>query len=437
MLLTACSLAQIAGDLRAEQRDLVAYVHEACDRVEAIDPDLQALLPEPGQRERLLREAHDLAARYPDRFDRPALYGVLVGIKDIFNVAGFPTGAGSRLPPELFAGPEASSVTRLKQAGALVLGKTVTTEFAYFEPGPTRNPHNLAHTPGGSSSGSAAAVAAGYCPLALGTQTVGSVIRPAAFCGIVGFKPSFGRIAIDGVVPFSRSVDHIGMFAQDVAGMRLAAAVLCDGWHESFSSDTRLPVLGLPDGPYLAQASPQALDALDRQIAQLTKQGYVVRHVRAFEDFEAIRRRHTRLISAEVAEVHQSWFPQYEQLYRPRTAAIIRDGQQVGSQELLAARSGRLAVRRQLEALMAQAGIDLWICPAATGPAPHGLDSTGDPVMNLPWTHTGMPALTLPAGYVEGLPVGLQCVAAFGADEQLLAWAEGIEQALQPLTIAV
>ena len=151
-----------------------------------------------------------------------------VGVKDIFHAAGFETRAGSQLPPELLTGPEADAVGRLRAAGCLILGKTVTTEFAYYEPEPTRNPHNLAHTPGGSSSGSAAAVAAGLAPLALGTQTIGSVIRPAAFCGIVGFKPSYGRISPEGLIFFSPSLDHVGLFTQDVAGMSLAAAVLCE-----------------------------------------------------------------------------------------------------------------------------------------------------------------------------------------------------------------
>ena len=155
-------------------------------RVEAREPSIQALLPEAGRFDRLRREARALADRYRDPSARPPLFGWLFGVKDIFHVDGWPTRAGSRLPESVLVGPEAESVARLKAAGALILGKTVTTEFAYFTPGPTRNPHNLEHTPGGSSSGSAAAVAAGYCPFALGTQTIGSIIRPAAFCGTIG-----------------------------------------------------------------------------------------------------------------------------------------------------------------------------------------------------------------------------------------------------------
>ncbi|MFQ5854988.1 MAG: amidase [Anaerolineae bacterium] len=427
MLIYPALLARTAAALRSGDLDLATYIEEICDRIDAVDRHVEAFLPEPDRRARLMSDAAALHARFPDPAHRPPLYGIPVGVKDIFRVDGFPTQAGSKLPPELFAGPEAACVTMLRNAGALILGKTITTEFAYFEPGPTRNPHNLDHTPGGSSSGSAAAVAAGFCPLALGTQTIGSVIRPAAFCGIIGFKPTYGRIPMAGLILFSESVDHVGLFTQDAAGMQLAASLLCINWRPDSKSNrpARRPVLGVPEGPYLAQASLEALDAFMAQLSQLEEVGYIVRRVGAFHDIEAITQRHRRMISAEIAQVHAEWFAQYERLYRPRTAGIIREGQTVGAQELAQGRAGCDALRDALHALMAQAGIDLWVSPAAPGPAPKGIHATGDPAMNLPWTHAGLPAITLPAGRAEnGLPLGLQCVAPFMADEQLLAWAE-------------
>ena len=180
MFINSAPLALTVEKLRTGQMDLVAYVDEMCDRLEKLDSHIEAMLPEPDRRSRLRSEATALQARYPDPANRPPLYGALVAVKDIFHVSGFVTAAGSEVPPELFAGPEATCVQMLRDAGALILGKSVTTEFAYFEPGPTRNPHNLSHTPGGSSSGSAAAVAAGLCTLSLGTQTIGSVIRPGS-----------------------------------------------------------------------------------------------------------------------------------------------------------------------------------------------------------------------------------------------------------------
>lgn len=420
-------LAETAAALRSSRLDLTTYIEETCERIDAVEPHLQALIPEAVRRVRLLNEAKRLQERFPDSEDRPLLYGISVGVKDIFHVDSFLTRAGSQLPPTALEGPEAAVVTALREAGTLILGKTVTTEFAYFEPGPTRNPHNLDHTPGGSSSGSAAAVAAGLCPLALGTQTIGSVIRPAAFCGIVGFKPSYGRIPTDGLILFSESVDHVGLFTQDVAGMQLAAAVTCDSWRPvpEGGRPARQPILGVPDGPYLQQASPEALAVFGEQLIRLEEAGYTVRRVPALENIEAVARRHRALIAAEIAQVHAAWFAEYKSLYRPRTAEIIREGRAVSDEALAAARTGCEALRSELEKLMREAGIDVWISPAAPGPAPAGIHATGDPAMNLPWTHAGMPAVTVPAGHAaNGLPLGLQCVAPFMADEQLLVWAE-------------
>lgn len=422
-------LVATATALRSGQLDLLEYIDEACERIERTDPLVHALLPEPERRERLRKAAATLRARFPQSASRPPLYGVLIGVKDTFRVDGFPTQVGSQLPAELFAGSEATCVTMLRAAGALILGKTVTTEFAYFEPGPTRNPHNLAHTPGGSSSGSVAAVAAGYCSLALGTQVIGSTIRPAAFCGIVGFKPSYGRIPTEGLIKCADSVEHVGYFAQDVPGIAFAAPLLCSNWHAIKTES--LPVLGVPEGPYLAQASEEALTAFESQLALLQKAGYTVRRVSALPNIEEINRNHTRMVFAEMAQVHRSWFAQYESLYRPRTAAALREGQTVSEEEHAQARAGRMMLRSELELSMKQNSIDLWICPAATGPAPEGLASTGSPIMNLPWTYTGLPAITVPAGHAANrLPLGLQCVGASMQDEYVLAWAAPIARIL-------
>ena len=262
-------LAETVAALRAGRIDLEAHVEAALARAAETAPDLRALLPEPGRAARVRAAVATLRARSPDpgASGPPPLFGALLGVKDIFAVDGLPTRAGSALPAQLFAMPEATSVARLRRAGAIVLGKTVTTEFAYLEAGATANPHDRGRTPGGSSSGSAAAVAAGIVPLALGTQTIGSVLRPAAFCGIVGFKPSYGRVPSDGVIPLSRTVDTVGTFTQDVAGAALAAAALLDGWAPA--GEVGRPLLGVPAGPYLEQAQPRgraAFDAGDRPV---------------------------------------------------------------------------------------------------------------------------------------------------------------------------
>ncbi|HSS75762.1 MAG TPA: amidase [Thermoanaerobaculia bacterium] len=405
------------------------------DRLEALfaarEPEVHAFLPEEGRFERLRREEGALLDRWPDPARRPPLFGVPVGVKDIYRVDGFPTRAGSRLPPEELKGPEAASVTILREAGALILGKTVSTEFAFFAPGPTRNPWNSEHTPGGSSSGSAAAVGAGLCPLALGTQTIGSILRPAAFCGAVGFKPSYERISREGVIPLAPSLDHMGFFTPDVAGAARAAAVLCRDWHAV--KPGKKPRLGVAEGPYLERASGEGLVHFRQVCHRLVDAGFEVLHVPALPDFGEIAERHFRITAAEAARVHRDWFARFGDLYAPKTVELIRRGQSVTDDELERDLDGREELRDVLTGLMDDHRLDLWLSPPALGAAPRGLDSTGDPVMNIPWSQAGMPAICLPAGRnAAGLPFGVQVAARWWADEALLAWAGDLETALQP-----
>ena len=228
------SLSETASKLRNGNIDLKSFINSICDRIDKVEPEILSLIPEENRRNRLLKDAEILIAKFPDKNKRPPFFGIPIGVKDIFRADGFETHCGSKLfPAKLLEGVEAACVTMLKEQGALILGKTVTTEFAYFEAGPTKNPCNITYTPGGSSSGSAAAVAAGITPFAFGTQTIGSVLRPAAYCGVIGFKPSYGRITTDGVIPFSQSADHIGFFTQDIDGCILASSVLCSNWKSS------------------------------------------------------------------------------------------------------------------------------------------------------------------------------------------------------------
>jgi len=420
--------------IRSGETDLLASISELCNRIDAKEVRLHALVAGTYSRDRLLEDASALLARHPDPSVRPSLFGMPVGVKDIFRVDGYPTRCGSKLPPELFKGPESTSVSRLKQAGALIVGKTVTTEFAYCEPGATANPHNLAHTPGGSSSGSAAGVAAGFFPIALGTQTIGSVIRPAAYCGIVGFKPSFGRIATDGVIPFSTSADHVGLLLADLSLIGATMVVLDDHWKTAEPDQTSaMPLLGVPDGPYLEQATERGRAVLEQALQRLSDAGYSIRRFNPFEDLEAVNRTHRSMIAAEFARVHAGWFEDCRELYRDKTIALIETGLQVGDVELKQSRSSRLELRKVLEHHMDSKGIELWVCPSAPDSAPKGLGSTGDPAVNLPWTHAGLPAISLPAGVDEtGLPHGLQCVGRFKRDERLVAAATLIQAHLSP-----
>ncbi|MGM0604603.1 MAG: amidase [Halobacteriota archaeon] len=423
-------LGEIASSLRSGRSTPSATLDRLEERIDRIDAEVRALLPEEHRFDRLEREAAALEARYRDPGSRPPLYGVPIGVKDIFHVDGQQTIAGSSLPADELTGGESAAVTALRAAGALVLGKTVTTEFAYFAPGPTRNPHNLEHTPGGSSSGSAAAVAAGLCPLALGSQTIGSVNRPAAFCGVVGVKPSYDRIPIDGVLPVAPSVDHVGFFTQDVHGAIRAANVLYDDWR-SGERPTEDPTIAAVDGPYLQQASQTGRTHFDRHVNALETAGFEVERLTVVPEIESVNDRHTDLVAAETALSHAARFPRYADRYADETAALIEQGRDVDVGSLCDARAGRLALRNAVHDRMDEYGIDLVISPAAPGPAPAGLETTGDPIMNLPWTHAGVPTVTVPASKTgAGLPIGLQCSARFGADESLLRWCGSIADAL-------
>ncbi len=424
------SLPALTRRLRAGEEALLAYLGQLEGRFAEAEEQVRAFVPESDRFVRLHGEARMLLAKYPTIDERPALFGVPVGVKDIFHVAGFATGGGSRVPPEELYGAEAESVRALKQAGALILGKAVSTEFAYFAPGPTRNPHDPQRTPGGSSSGSAAAVGAGLCPLTLGTQTIGSITRPASFCGVVGYKPSYDRSSRAGVIPLAPSFDHIGPFTVDVAGAQRVAEVLCRDWRPRRPG--RRPVLGVPEGPYLERAAADGLEHFHDVCRRLREAGYELKTADALTDIDDIEARHDVAVAAEAARVHERWFRRYGELYHDKTRELLRRGQRVSEDELADALAGRERLRAELARRMDEEGIDLWISPGARGIAPAGLDSTGDPVMSLPWTHAGLPTLALPAGRdaATGLPLGLQVAARWWADEVLLVWGRGLEEAL-------
>ena len=417
------------------QQDPQTYFEQLEAIFEEREPDIMAFLPEEHRFSRLREEYKELEERYPDHEARPPLFGLPVGVKGILHVDGFETRAGSKIPADRLAGQQATSLTQLKDAGALVLGKTVATEFAYFAPGPTRNPHNLEHTPGGSSSGSAAGVAAGLAPIALGTQTIGSINRPAAFCGVVGIKPSFGRISAAGLVPLAPSLDHVGMFTTDLGGTLIAAPFLLADWKPENLDRNLAPgtvTLGIPRGPYMQGASDEAIAHFESVMIRLEVGGLRVIDVPAMPDHAEIVQRHYLILAAEAAAVHREWFDEFGMLYAAKTAELIERGREISDDQLAIALEGRGKLREQLQALVAEYRIDAWISPAATGPAPKGLENTGDPAMNLPWTHSGLPTIGMPSGWsANQLPLGIQLTGSWYGDERLLAEAVAVERALR------
>jgi Asp-tRNA(Asn)/Glu-tRNA(Gln) amidotransferase A subunit family amidase len=416
-------LAELAGLDGAGLAQLYARLLE---RIAAFDSLLRVFEGGAPDMAQVLEECARVAERWPNPGRRPLLFGLPVGVKAIIRMAGKQIRCGSLLPADLFAGEEAALTGRLREAGAILLGHTVSTEFAYAEPGPTCNPHHCGHTPGGSSSGSAAGVAAGFFSIGIGTQTVASIIRPASYCGVTGFKPSYERLPMDGIIPFSRSVDHPGFFGVSPHEIVPVMAALDPQWRQAALPRTLR--LALPTGPYLDCVQPQGASWLriraEALAARLEKQGCFLELVDlpCLEDIDELRKRHELLIAAEAAQVHQEWFARFAPLYRPRTAELIRRGGKVEREDAEAARASRLALRQGLYALMEEHKVDFWLSPSSVGEADATLRGTGNPIMSLPWTHAGLPSLSLPQGRGEqGLPLGMQLVGGFGQDEKVLA----------------
>jgi aspartyl-tRNA(Asn)/glutamyl-tRNA(Gln) amidotransferase subunit A len=355
---------------------------------------------------------------------RGPLHGIPVAIKDIFHVAGMTTTCGAA--PAFHSTPtaDAASVARLRAAGAVVLGKAHTTEFAYFEPGPTRNPWNPAHTPGGSSSGSAAAVGARMVPLALGTQTVGSVLRPAAYCGVVGFKGTYDLIPTDGVVPLAWSLDHVGIFARRVADVALAADVLAA--RPLGVPAPRPPRLALvPE--LLERATPEVASLIRATADRFASAGATVREVALPASFAGVHAAGRAVLEVEAAGYHEELYRAHAAHYRPRTRELIAGGLTRPAVTYARAQRARHAFRRDVTPLLAEH--DALLSPTAPAPAPEGLAATGDPWFCAPWSFAGVPAISLPIGVSSlGLPHAIQLVAAAGHDAKILAVAAWCER---------
>jgi Asp-tRNA(Asn)/Glu-tRNA(Gln) amidotransferase A subunit family amidase len=341
------------------------------------------------------------------------LDGLTFGVKDIIEVKGCAFECGSPLYAGRVAARDAPVVRTLRECGAIFYGKTQTAAFAYFDPPPTRNPRNPAHTPGGSSSGSAAAVAAGTVDFALGTQTQGSVIRPAAFCGVCGFKPAYGIVPTQGVMPFAPSLDTVGWFARDLAIIRRVWECLNPGAPLRHGATARFGVLrGLPDVELpMHRAFEKAAACLNaRDIDLPVPYMELLCAVRLVNDYEGSR-------------THQERWREHGRAIGEKLSQLVERGLSIPEQRYNHARE--LLESTRLESLFHE--VDLLITPAAPGPAPLGLGSTGDPVMNAVWTGLGLPALSIPMPVAaDELPLGLQIIGAREAGDFLLTQAEAI-----------
>ncbi len=347
------------------------------------------------------------------------LFGLPVGVKDIIDTRDMPTQYGSRAYAANRPIRDAVVVSRLKAAGAIVMGKTVTTEFAHVHAGPTVNPHNAAHTPGGSSSGSAAAVADFMVPLALGTQTGGSTIRPAAFCGIVGFKPTYGDIALDGVLPLAHTMDTMGIHARTVADVMLLYPILSGRLVPRPAAPGRLRIVWHP-GPHADEADDDARQALLAAREILTEGGVEFVDVELpHGDLAAMSRANRLIMAYEASRQHRALFQATPELLGAATCTLIETGLGIDPAQYEQELEGVARCRRVFE--QAMQGVDALMTFSAPGQAPVREAGTGASTFNRIWTTIGAPCLTIPAGRgAMDLPVGVQFVSGCGRDQHLL-----------------
>ncbi len=390
------------------------FQHER-SQIAAWEPRIHALVDWDGE----------LPDEHPPLGSAP-LAGWSVAIKDIIDVAGMPTACNAPFVTRAPKTSNAGIVDLLEAAGATVLAKAVTTAFAYYDPGPTRNPWNPDHTPGGSSSGSAAAVACGMVRLSIGTQTVGSINRPASYCGVVGFKPSFGVLPVDGVFPLSAYFDTVGLFTRGVTDAEHAFAAITGQTAHSVSHPLRVAVVEDMLGD---AAEAPMLQAVRSAGTQLEAMGHEVRAIRLPDALRTCYENHWELTASGAADAHAELFKKKERRYPPELRALIARGHDVTPDDINRIQRHRDDARDIVGRIFAD--WDVVLSPSAPGAAPFGIKATGNPRMNLLWTYVGVPALTVPAALTEDrLPLGVQLTSAQGTDLSLLAAGRRVEEAV-------
>ncbi|PYM77562.1 MAG: hypothetical protein DME03_04230 [Candidatus Rokuibacteriota bacterium] len=430
-----------AGDaaraIREKVLSPVDLVEALLERIARIDGRVQAWALVDGVAARAAaRRAADEAAR---GVFRGPLHGVPFGAKDIFYSAGLRTEGGSKVMAGFVPEYDATAVARLKAAGAILLGKLHTTEFATSDPAPTRNPWNLACTPGGSSSGSAAAVAARMIPLALGTQTIGSNVRPASYCGLVGLKPTFGRIGTRGVMALSYTQDHVGLMARSVEDAALGLSIVA-GHDPDDPSSSRAPVrdnlaaLTRRRAPrvgvlreFFERAVPEVADVTAQAVRRLARAGAAVEEAKLPPTFQVAHAAAYVITRSDTASIHAERFAQKADLYRPAIRSSIEMGMLIPGDLYVRALRIRSQFRRELQPLLNR--YDVLLTPTTPAPAPEGM-ATGDPQFQIAWSLSGLPSITVPCGLTtSGLPLGIQLVSRNYTEASLLsaaAWCEDI-----------
>jgi Asp-tRNA(Asn)/Glu-tRNA(Gln) amidotransferase A subunit family amidase len=422
----ALSASAAASAIGVGRLDPVELVDALLDRIERLDPDLQAWARVVGVQaredaRRLGREARSGQIRGP-------LHGVPIALKDNLYTAGIETNVGSPMLAGFVPDADAALVRRLRESGAIVLGKTAMTVFAAMDPAPTRNPWNLEHTPGGSSSGSAAAVSAYLAPVAVGSQTAGSIIRPAAYCGVVGLKPTYGAVDRSGLFPCAWSMDHAGPLARTVADAALAFGVMAGVPSPAVAADLDGIVVGVPDRYFAASSTADTTRALEQTLDWIRAAGGRVVEFPLPMGFEAGVDAGVITMYAEMAAVHRDRYRDERERFSWKLACLLDAGLAVSAADYLRAQQIRRIATAELSAALDS--VDCLLTPSTPAPAPRGLGATGDWTFNLPFSATGHPALTVPVGLsAERLPLGAQLVARHHGEARLFRVGAAIEAA--------
>lgn len=432
------TISQAATQIQSGKLSPVELTQACLNRIQALDDRIKAWVTI--HHDKVLQEAQKHHDEIAQGKYRGPLHGIPIGIKDIIYTQGLQTQGGSKFLKNFVPDFDATVVTRLKEAGAIILGKTATTEYASFDPAETCNPYNTNHTPGGSSSGSAAAVAAHMCPAALGSQTGGSISRPAAYCGLVGLKPTYGRVSVHGVLPLSFSLDHIGPLTHTVEDAAIVFQTLA-GFdpQDPLSANrdvpncieavntplNRPPRMGLIRS-YFENHANQALRGATELAIEAFKAGHAeVREIVLPKSFQNIHNKHRLIMYAEGAAYHAERFEKDAQTFGPNIRDLIQEGMLLPAVAYAEARQHQLTFRAAMRSVFNN--VDILLTPATPTPAPKGLSSTGDPAFNAPWSHAGLPTIVLPVTLSDGLPCGIQLIGPEWREDQLLQIAHWCE----------
>lgn len=426
-------ITDLAADIRAGARSIGSLLDQCLERIEEKEGLLHAWVTVDADGAR--RQAQRLDDELLHGHDRGPLHGIPVGVKDIIDVAEMPTAAGSKRWANAIARQDARVVEQLRQAGAIILGKTVTTPFAAFDPSPTYNPWNRDRTPGGSSSGSAAAVAMDMVPAALGSQTGGSITRPAAFCGVCGLKPTYARVSLQGVVPLSPCLDHLGVIGGHVSDL----AVMFQAMVQPDLETQRLPAVAPVENTEkrLVTFDDLFVDRLDSVMVEafnafkedLRRKGWVVESRPAPAIFNGLLKHHRTIMAVEAANYHEDRFRRYSDDYPPKMTELIERGMGTTATEYAQARDHQQRIVHESSSWFDHRGMAL-LLPSASGPAPDRT-STGDPAHQAAWSYIGLPTITLPFAVTgDGLPLGAQLVGAGQTEAELFGTAMAVEDAV-------